>query len=173
MKVSHSLRLVTALTLAAGFFLAGCSSDQKADTADHTHDHAEVHISDDWVKAADEGMTGAFASMENDTDKTLNITKVSSSVSTETQLHETVTKSDHSSMMQEVTDGFTLKSGETMLLEPGGNHIMLMNLEKPLLPGDEVTFTLHFDDESTQDFTAVVKEFEGANESYESHGKKH
>ena len=164
MNVSRPFRLVATLALAASFVLAGCSDDQKSDKADHTHDQVEIHVSDAWVKAADSGMTAAFATLENDSEKALTITKVTSDASSDTQLHETVTAADHSSMMQEVKDGFTLEPDRMLMLEPGGNHIMLM---------DEVTFTLHFDDGSAQDFTAVVKEFEGANESYESHGKKH
>jgi copper(I)-binding protein len=35
-----------------------------------------------------------------------------------------------------------LPRGKTVALEPGGYHIMLMNLPKPIAPGDAVPLTL-------------------------------
>ena len=87
MNVSRPFRLVATLALAASFVLAGCSDDQKSDKADHTHDQVEIHVSDAWVKAADSGMTAAFATLENDSEKALTITKVTSDASSDTQLH--------------------------------------------------------------------------------------
>lgn len=171
MPTSRRFRFFAALIAASALLLGACSDDSHDEN--DGHDHAKLHISSAWVKAADEGMTAAFAGVHNETGSTLTIVSVSTDASARTELHETVTAADHSSMMQEVREGFTLGGAENLSLEPGGNHIMLMDLKRPLLPGDEVTFTVHFDDDTTQDFTAVVKEFDGAQESYEDHGKKH
>ncbi len=37
-----------------------------------------------------------------------------------------------------------IPAGETVILEPGGLHIMLMGLKHPLAEGDTLTLTLHF-----------------------------
>lgn len=171
--MARSFRVFAAAVAAASVLLAGCSTDSDSNESGHSNDHAAIQVSEAWVKAADDGMTAAFAELKNGTEATLTITKVTSNASPDTQLHETVTDDQHNSMMQEVTAGFTLEPEQELLLEPGGNHIMLMDLSKPLKPGEEVTFTFHFSDGSAQNFKAIVKEFEGANESYESHGKKH
>ena len=47
---------------------------------------------------------------------------------------------------------------------------MLMNLTKPVKPGDEVAVTLTFADGRTTQFTAVGKPFTGAQESYAPEG---
>ncbi len=47
---------------------------------------------------------------------------------------------------------------------------MLMGLQKPLVAGEETSFTLTFSDDSTYTFTAPVKDYSGANETYEGDG---
>lgn len=63
--------------------------------------------------------------------------------------------------------GFVIPAGGEFALAPGANHIMLMDLQSPLLAGDETTFTLTFSDDSTYEFTAPVKDYSGANENYD------
>jgi copper(I)-binding protein len=47
---------------------------------------------------------------------------------------------------------------------------MLMDLKAPLSPGADVPVTVTFDDGSTLDVTAQIRDFAGANEHYQSHG---
>lgn len=154
------LLVVPALILGA----CGSSSDNDDETSD------PVRIEDPWVKAVTSGMTGGFGTLHNDSDEKIVVTAVSSPAGTSVELHETVTGPDHSTKMQEKSDGFTIKPGGSLLLEPGADHIMLMGIGEELLAGDEVEFTLSFADDRTQTFTATVKDFTGANESYEDHG---
>ena len=73
---------------------------------------------------------------------------------------------DGKMVMQAKQGGIVIKAKSTHALEPGGDHLMLMNLAKPVQAGDELTFTLTFADGRTQQFTAVAKPFTGAQESY-------
>jgi hypothetical protein len=45
------------------------------------------------------------------------------------------------------------------VLKPGGYHVMLMKLTRPLAAGDEVTLTLDFSDGTTRTLTVPVKTF--------------
>jgi len=66
-----------------------------------------------------------------------------SNVSTSTEFHETV--NDNNVMRMEARpDGFPLPAGESLLLDPGGKHIMLVGLHEPLAEGDSFTITLTF-----------------------------
>ena len=47
--------------------------------------------------------------------------------------------------MNEVTDGFVIKPGETLVFKPGGNHIMLAGLKTHPQDGDTQTLTLVFE----------------------------
>ncbi|MDW3848531.1 copper chaperone PCu(A)C [Micromonospora sp. BRA006-A] len=121
-------------------------------------------VRDPWVKAADKGMTAAFATLANDGDTDVTITKAATEVSP-MELHE-MTMKDGKMVMQAKEGGIVIKARSSTTLEPGGDHLMLMNLAEPVKAGDELTFTLTFADGRTQTFTAVAKPFTGAQESY-------
>lgn len=179
--VSHPSRLVRVLGLAtaAAFALTACgaaSSEQASPStasatvaaADKT---AALVMHNAWVKAASSGMTAAFGEIENSSDQPVQVVAARSSASGEVQLHETKPDANGAMMMSQVKGGFTIPAHGTLALEPGANHLMFMGVTSALKPGDDVTVTLEFADASTFEFTAPVKDFAGANESY-SHGTK-
>lgn len=57
--------------------------------------------------------------------------------------------------MQELVDGLALAAGETVTFEPGGYHVMLLDIVEPLEAGDEIELTLVF--ESAADLTVTVE----------------
>ncbi|WP_278234787.1 copper chaperone PCu(A)C [Isoptericola sp. AK164] len=161
-----------ALLLAAGSLgLAGCSTDDAAAEATSTGTPTTaadaVSIQDAWVKAADEGMTAGFGEITNGGEDELTIVAASTGAAAMIELHETAADSSGEMSMTEVEGGFVVPAGDTLILEPGGHHLMLMDLADPIQAGDEVTFTLTFADDSTTELTATVKDFTGAEESYE------
>ncbi|WP_018829985.1 copper chaperone PCu(A)C [Salinispora tropica] len=123
-----------------------------------------IGINDPWVKAADKGMTAAFATLVNESDADVTLTGVSTEVSP-MELHEMAMK-DGEMVMQAKQGGIVIKAKSSYVLEPGGDHLMLLDLQQPVQAGDELTFTLAFADGRTQSFTAVAKPFTGAEESY-------
>lgn len=46
--------------------------------------------------------------------------------------------------MRALPDGLEIGAGATVALKPGGDHLMLMGLKKPLRQGDELSVTLDF-----------------------------
>jgi copper(I)-binding protein len=69
-------------------------------------------------------------------------------------------------MMEEMKDGIDIHVGQTMILQPGGKHIMLMNLTNPIVVGDKIDFTFKFEGADEQTFTLTAKESEGGDETY-------
>ena len=59
--------------------------------------------------------------------------------------------------MQEV-ESIEIPAGETVVLEPGGFHIMLLDLKRELTPGETVEVTLTFETAGEQTVTAEVRE---------------
>lgn len=156
------LAAISALAVAA---LTGCASTPAPTSAPATAGEL-VTIADAWAKAADEGMSAAFGTLTNAGDTEVTIVSATSTASTMVQLHETVENDSGEMVMREV-DGFTIPAGGTFTLEPGGNHIMFMDLVAPLVAGEETEVTLTFSDGSTYTFTAPIKDYSGANENYE------
>lgn len=133
-------------------------------TASATAATAAITVRDPWVKAADTGMTAAFGTLVNDSGTEVVVVGATSAVSP-MELHE-MAMVDGKMVMRQKAGGLTIPAGGTHALEPGGDHLMLMNLSKPIKPGDEVTITLTLSDGRSVEFTAIAKPFTGANESY-------
>lgn len=161
-----SLLRFGALALAATLALSGCAGGA-APTTSATPEADAFSTSDVWVKAADTGMSAGFGELRNDGDTDLTVVSATSPATSAMELHETVQNESGQMVMRPVEGGFVIPAHSAITLEPGGNHLMFMDVTSPLLVGDETTITLTFSDDSTAEVTAPVKEFAGANENYE------
>ena len=157
--------------------LAACSSDPSDGSgtggaaSDGGGTSAEgLTLVDPWVKAAEEGMTSAFGTLTNATGRALQLISASTPSAGMVELHETMGDGSGGMSMQEKEGGFPIPDGGELVLEPGGDHLMLMDLSAPLRPGDEVELTLQCEDGTELVVTATVKDFAGAQEHYEPEG---
>ena len=113
------------------------------------------------MKATDEKMSAAFAVISNNGDEDVTIVGVTTDLTDRAEIHETA-----DGAMRPV-ESVTIPAGDSIRLEPGGDHLMLMDLEDPIQPGEEVELTLELGDGSTFDITATAKDFAGGAEDYE------
>lgn len=168
---SRAARLARVATAALAVLLlpVSCASSEPDGNA-----AASVTVHDQWVKAADSGMSAAFAEITNDGDRDIVLVSATSAASSRMELHETVTDSSGTKTMRPKEGGFTIPAGQTLTLAPGGDHLMFMDLKEPLRTGSNTSIELHFADGSTTAFTARVRDFSGAQENYapdtEHHG---
>lgn len=172
---THTMRTHTRAALAAATALAlaltaACASDDTdtttaaaADTADSAAS-TTVTFDDGWAKATGTEMTGVFGTITNPGDTDLHLIGVDSDLGGSAELHETV-PGGSGMMMQEREDGFVIPAGGELVLEPGGNHIMLMELGRPITTGQQITLTLEFDG-AEQDVTVSARDFQGGEEEY-------
>ncbi len=63
-------------------------------------------------------------------------------------IHRTTTDANGVSSMAPAGE-ITIAPGETLSLEPGGLHAMLMQLQTPMVEGESFSMTLTFDDGGT------------------------
>ena len=125
-----------------------------------------IIIEDVWVRASEYsakagGMTGVFAKITNRGDKTITLIGGTTDAAKMVQTHEVV-----DGTMQEKKGGIEIHVGQTVTLQPGGLHIMLMNLTSPIVVGDKIHFTFKFDKADSQTFTLTAKESAGGDETY-------
>jgi copper(I)-binding protein len=104
----------------------------------------ELEVSGAWVKSSEYsdhigGMTGAFMVITNNSNQDVTLIGGSSSFAPMIQTHQVI-----DGVMSEKADGITIKAGESVTLEPGGLHVMLMNLSKVIDAGTSVDLTLKF-----------------------------
>ncbi len=164
----------TILTLSAGLLLAapvsacGSQDSEPAGAApDGTGTACEAIAAEDaWTKAAEEGMTATFGMLKNSSDAEVNVVAASSDSAAFMELHEVV-DSDGEMVMQAKEGGFVIPAGGAAMLEPGADHLMMMEIPAPIAAGDDVTVTLECSDGSTTQFTAQAKDFAGGEEEYQ------
>lgn len=145
--------------------LAGCA----ADPAPPSPEADGVTVADTWVKAAQDGMTAAFGTVTNTSDKEVRLVSATTPAAGRVELHEVVSAGGAMTMRPK-EGGFVIPAGAETQLQPGGDHIMLMDLTAPLVPGSDVQITATFEDGSTLPITAQVRDFPGADENYDPHG---
>ncbi|WP_415975690.1 copper chaperone PCu(A)C [Rhodococcus sp. 077-4] len=167
MKFSRRTSTLTAAVSATALILSGCSSNEPATTAPESD---SLVVREQWVKAADSGMTAAFAELQNTGDSDVHVVGASSPSSSRMELHEMATGADGAMVMRPKDGGFVIPAGGTHVLAAGGDHLMLMDVTSPLTPGSDAEFTLEFEDASTTTFTAQVRDFSGAQENYQPGG---
>ena len=155
---------VLALTLAACASTPAPTSESKL---------AAIGVDNSWVKASEfsdheGGMTGVFADITNNTDAPIRLIGGESSFASMVEVHEVV---DGNMRMRD--GGIEIAPGETVSLEPGGLHVMLMGLSKKIAPGVEVdlklTFSGDFGDQETTTITLekmLAKESAAGEENY-------
>jgi hypothetical protein len=154
------MQRVTRIAIALSVFLlvlAGCQEATPDDTTAESDSNTEdIAITDVWVRAMESGNSAAYMTVQNNTDNDITLTAATTDVARMVQVHQTVIEDDVA-RMQEVTDGLTIPAGESVNLEPGGYHIMLMNLEEALVDGEETTLNLIFSNDETRTITAPIR----------------
>ncbi len=101
---------------------------------------AEVTATEAWVRATvpKQSATGAFMKLTSTTDVAL--VAAESPVAGIVEVHQMVMSGNV--MAMRAIDELPLPTGKTVELKPGGYHVMLMDLRKPIAAGDKVPLTL-------------------------------
>jgi copper(I)-binding protein len=174
--------VVFTLAVAMSFALAACGDDDGGTAATTTTGAASagaVEVTDVWARTspATAANGAVYMKITNGTteDDALVSASVASSVAAKVELHETVTDATSSTMaggkgagsgttmrsggmmtMQPV-DRIEVKAGATVMLEPGGYHVMLFDLAEPLQEGATFDVTLTFEQAGTKTVEAEVR----------------
>lgn len=102
------------------------------------------------------GGTGAvYFTVLNGLDTDVQLVSASSPAANVVETHETVAENGVMKMVP-LPDGYTVPAGEALVLKPGGKHIMLIDVIKPLAPGDELSLTVNFDNGESMELTVPV-----------------
>ena len=161
MKTKRSPRhIIAALATVSVLGLAACGSDDAEPAAGaETSAEADVSISDPWSRQPAEGQTNSavYGVVTNNGDTTITAIAASTPESSIVELHETSMNDEGQMSMSQKEGGFESPAGESFTFEPGGPHIMLLDVDPATYP-DSVDVALEFDDGTTLDFVAEVRE---------------
>lgn len=102
-----------------------------------------IEVRESWMRPAAQGENGAiYFVIHNQGSSADRLTGVSSDIAESVEMHESEMSGDV--MQMQPVDSVSLEASAEVRFEPGGLHVMLVNLKKDLKVGDEVEMTLHF-----------------------------
>jgi len=118
---------------------------------------AAVEVLDPYVRAMPSSAvnSGAFMLLKNDSDTSVKLLSAHSDAAKVVELHTHI-KEDGMMKMRQV-HAIEIKANGQTELKPGGLHIMLMGLTKPLVVGESVKLVLKFNNGSVQELFLPVK----------------
>lgn len=128
---------------------------------------ANISVTDAWARATMPGqpVSGAYMQIQSDADARL--LSVSSTAVPRVEVHEM--KMDGDVMRMREVKAIDLPKGKTVSLAPGGFHLMLMNLKKPIAAGDVIPLTLVVESGGKQQTVEVKAEARSMDNAMHSH----
>lgn len=135
-----------------GTMLMGLGSAVSAQSASE-----EVGVTAPYVRAVPPGQpnSASFMELTNGSSQAHALVAAESPACRVAELHSHVMQDGMMSMRR--VERIDLPAGETVALEPGGLHLMMIDLQQSLEPGQEIPVTLVFEDGSRKPIHAPVR----------------
>jgi copper(I)-binding protein len=136
---SFSMRFASLLLLALTLF--GTAPVRAQDIV-----KGDLVISSAWSRAtpAGAGVAGGYLTITNKGAAAERLVSFSTDLAAQPEVHE-MTNEGGVMKMRPLTRGLVIPAGATVKLEPGGYHLMLLQLKKPLAAGQRFKATLVFE----------------------------
>lgn len=100
----------------------------------------DISVTNAWARATAPGQEVGAAYFDIVSKSAAKLVKAESPAAASTEIHTMSMKNGVMEMRK--LDSLELPAGKAVSLAPGGNHIMLIGLKKPLKEGDKVVITL-------------------------------
>lgn len=132
------------LFIAALYLLVSLVNPVFADGHHMGHGTGNIHIMQPWSRATPPGSANGavFMTVVNKGHQADRLISVSSDIAKKVELH--THKMDGDIMRMRHVDDIRVDTGASVALKPGGYHVMLMGLKKPLKKGETFSLTLEF-----------------------------
>ena len=135
--------------------------------------HAQVEVSDAWVRATGQGQKATGAFMNLTAKKATRLVGVKADLTASAEVHEM--KMDKDVMKMQAVKALDLPAGQTVALKPGSYHVMLMDLKAPVAEDSHVVLTLLFEDaagvKTQKEVKAVAKKMGMGGKDKPQHGE--
>ncbi len=145
------------LVVAVAFTLtaAACSDDDGGSEGTD----GSISVTEVWGWSPTEDRGAVYFMVENTGEEADRLVAAASDAAGVVQVHETTTV-DGTAQMGEV-EGVDIPAGGSVTFEPGGYHVMLMEIPEPLDVGTQIDVTLTFEQAGDVAVTAEMREFTG------------
>lgn len=124
---------------------------------------SQVTVEGAWVREPAGRITGGYLTLKNPTIKPVTLKEASTPAAKFTEIHRMVMRGD--AMQMEKIDSLVIPPGQTVVLRPGGLHLMLIELVRPLKAGERIPLELTFTD-GVRNVQALVRATGGARKEH-------
>jgi len=116
---------------------------------------AQVEVKSAWVRGTVGAQKTTGAYMDISSAQAASLIGAESAVAGEAEVHEM--RMDKNVMRMRAVPKLELPAGKTVELKPGGYHVMLIDLKRPLKKGDSVPLRLRIENKDKSVTTIEVK----------------
>jgi len=138
-------------------------------TTDMTASMQTIHVTNAYINAAPpiSKITAGFFEIHNHSDQTATLIAATSSIAKKIEIH-------HSSVMDKMMsmqkiDALEIPAHDSIALTPGGLHLMLSGLQRPLQPGETLSLTLQFLNQQAITIQAHVQDIRTPDKHHPAH----
>ncbi len=119
--------------------------------------HSTIQVSTAWSRELPPTapVGAAFLSIENHSEQPDRLISANSSIAEVTELHAHIHQGDVMRMVK--VEAIDVPAHGQLILEPGGYHVMLIDLKKPLVAGEQLPLTLQFEHGGQVDVIVDIK----------------
>jgi len=115
-------------------------------------------VKEAWARPGNAGGTGAvYFIIDNPSDQDDLLLSADSDAAEHVELHHSKMSDDGTMSMQQ-QESVPVPGRSALEFNPGGLHVMLINLEKDLYPGDTLTLSLKFQNAGEFELETTVRE---------------
>lgn len=116
-----------------------------------------VEVHDVWARSAEAGRaTAVYFTLQNSGGAPDRLLGVATESARAAELHESTVDAEGVMRMRPV-EAVEIPAGEAVAFEPGGYHVMLIDLARDLRPDERVALTLRFEASGAREVQAEVR----------------
>ncbi len=154
--MTKSLRWMLVVAALFSMTAVACSDDEGGEGGET---EGSIAVTEVWGWSPTPERGAVYFMVENSGTEDDRLVAASSDAAGVVQVHET-TMADGTATMAEV-EGVDVPAGGSVTFEPGGYHVMLMEIPEALEVGSSIDVTLSFEGAGDVDVTAEIREFTG------------
>ncbi|MEL7832618.1 copper chaperone PCu(A)C [Fodinibius sp. Rm-B-1B1-1] len=149
------------LILLSGCFLfLGCGSESNSSNDSNSKQEVvlgKIALDNGWARpGSQQAKSAAYLRISNGTASPDTVLSFSSDIAESVELHESIENNDGTTSMRPAGQQ-VIKDGDKLLLEPGGLHLMLINLTQDLAVGDSLQLSIDFARVGTKNITVPIQ----------------
>lgn len=152
--MNRILRFAAAACGVAVLLAASACADDGSTDATAAPDGPPVEVVNAYIPEPPTDTAAAYVVFRNHEDEADRLISATSDVTGIVDLHQT--QMDGGVMSMPHVDGMDLPAGGELLMEPGGYHVMLVDLTRELREGDTVAMTFTFERAGTIEVSVPV-----------------